>query len=341
MSGIWLKPKSLINELLEQSGFKSGVCLKYADMKDFLDEESQIILEKNLNSMIRIRPEEYESIYYDILKGVGYLPKEERVPDAYNINLYHKYKNNPKKLKLHTAIYQIYHSVLKQELDLTSKDSNKKKIDILPFILKAFKQHGKSGVEMMEEILSNAITYQQINPWSSVRRIDWRDTIDLKDLFDSESLSTQYGNFIDQRYINYLSNNLDKLGLIHWQKFEALTCEYFDKRGYDVEISAGRNDDGIDARVWKKGETANSPLLVVQCKRQKEKIDKTVIKALWADADNERAESGLIVTTSEVSIGAKQTCEARGYSIKYAEGTNLKNWLTNMRTPLYDPDLFR
>ena len=34
-----------------------------------------------------------------------------------------------------------------------------------------------------------------IEPWSEVRYVDWKDTVELSQLFTSESLSTFYGNF--------------------------------------------------------------------------------------------------------------------------------------------------
>ena len=124
------------------------------------------------------------------------------------------------------------------------------------------------------------------------------------------------------------------MGEINWRKFEALTCEYFKKQGYHVEIGRGRNDGGIDARVWKfKEDKGNPPMIIIQCKRQKSKIEKVVVKALWADMVYEKAESGLLVTSSQVSKGAITDCIARGYNIRFAERDTLDNWIKTMRTP--------
>lgn len=54
-----------------------------------------------------------------------------------------------------------------------------------------------------------------------------------------------YGTFIDQRYLNNLSINTDKLDLMHWRQFEALTAEYFERKGYRVDIGSGRNDGAL------------------------------------------------------------------------------------------------
>ena len=58
-----------------------------------------------------------------------------------------------------------------------------------------------------------------------------------------------------------------------------------------------------------------------------------IVKALWADVVAEGAKSGLIVTTTSLSPGAKKTCVARGYPIDEANRQSLANWLSAMRSP--------
>ena len=174
----------------------------------------------------------------------------------------------------------------------------------------------------------------QISPWAGFHNITWKDQKKLEELFKSESLETEYGSFFDQRFIHYLINNFDDISKIHWRQFEALACEYFDKLGYHVEIGPGRDDGGIDLRVWDDKATKKGPAsILVQCKRQKRKIEKVVVKALWADIIEEKAKSGLIVTTSSISPGAKEVCNARKYNIDEANRETLKKWLWAMREP--------
>jgi restriction system protein len=73
--------------------------------------------------------------------------------------------------------------------------------------------------------------------------------------------------------------------------------------------------------------------MLVQCKRQKAKIEKVVVKALWADVVAEGAESGLIVTTSSLSPGSANICKARAYPIEQANRETLKTWIQQMKTP--------
>jgi restriction system protein len=143
-----------------------------------------------------------------------------------------------------------------------------------------------------------------------------------------------YGSFFDQRFINYLSANFEKIGEIHWRQFEALAAEFFVRSGYEVDSGPGRIDGGIDIRVWKaKSLATDPPAMLVQCKRQKEKIGKVIVKALWADVVDEGASSGLIVTSSTLSPGADTVRRARSYPIHVAARATLRSWVEQLRNP--------
>jgi restriction system protein len=155
--------------------------------------------------------------------------------------------------------------------------------------------------------------------------------LQLKELFDSEGLSPKHGEFVDQRFIAYLNRDFTSIDRINWRKFEGLAAELFARAGFHVEVGPGRNDDGVDVRVWPdQGTASGPPALLVQCKRQKEHVDKIVVKAPWADIQHEKARSGLIVTTTKLSPGAEKVCSARAYPIKVAERTTLASWIEAM-----------
>lgn len=162
--------------------------------------------------------------------------------------------------------------------------------------------------------------------------MEWKDQIELKQLFEGELLNSAYGSFFDQRYIDFLHRNFEKIDAVHWRKFEHLTAEFLDREGYEVALGPGRGDDGVDVRAWLK-DSREAPHIIVQCKRQKDAVPKVVLKALYADLLHENAASGLIVTTSHVSPGANDTRTARAYPIEVADRTSLKDWLAKMRTP--------
>ena len=122
---------------------------------------------------------------------------------------------------------------------------------------------------------------------------------------------------------------------MYWRKFEQLTAEFFDRTGYKVELGPGRNDDGVDVRIWKESQDKDSecPDCIIQCKRQRDKIEKIVVKGLYADVQFYGARRGLLVTTSELSRGARQTMRLRGYPVEEVNGTQLYRWLKELHVP--------
>ncbi|WP_408895289.1 restriction endonuclease [Paenibacillus taichungensis] len=215
-----------------------------------------------------------------------------------------------------------------------NKSSKNKEIDPSTFVETIITKHGKPGFNMAMEVMGSTIAQQHLSPFSRIRRIDWKDTAELANLFKSGSLETQYGTFFAQRYIDFLGQNFEQISDIHWRKFEALTCEFFERHGYYVEIGPGSNDGGIDARAWQIDPNADGPpAILIQCKRRKDKVDSGVVKALYADVLHENAGRGLIVTTSGLSPSADEVRHAREYPIDQADRSTLKKWIEVMRTP--------
>jgi len=328
MGSVWLPRIELITSASEIVGYKAGLCLNQSEMAKFIPESCLSYWDGPSEATLRIRSEEFEDLVQSILYGVGYISDPH--PDPLGISLIHKYKNDEDKFRILEDVMRLRNEWMKKVL-MTTKS---KSIDPTPFILEAIKKHGSIGGRIATEIINGIVEYQHGNPWSTFRRVEWVDVAELKDLFISESLNTFYGSFIDQRYIDYLERNFDDIDSLNWRKFEALTCEFFKREGYYVEIGKGRDDDGIDARVWPSKESVfQPPVILVQCKRSKKKVSKTVVKALWADVEYEKAGSGLVVTTSSISPGAKKSCKARGYKIDEADRDTLRAWVQKMRTP--------
>lgn len=330
MGAIWVKRNSLIGSTSEIIGYKSGLGLTKEELNDIIPNNLQRIWFGEDNQLLRIRSEEFEDLISHLLYKVGNIGTPSIISPT--ITLFKKYKEDPEKL-------EIYHELMKKFLDfmkIETRNDNQNKnktIDPTPYVDKAKEKYGLDGLVISIEIIEGFNLQLHKSPWGIFRQVEWIDVAQLKELFESESLETLYGKFIDQRYIDFLSQNFDSLDKIHWRKFEALTCEFFEKAGYYVEIGEGRDDDGIDARVWTECEVSGPPTILVQCKRYKSKIEKMVVKSLWADMLEYEAKSGLIVTTSSLSPGAEKVCTARGYSIGQANRNSLKEWLRVMRTP--------
>lgn len=329
MGGIWLRRAELIGQAAEIIGYKSGLALTEDELIEHAPVDMAPLLVGSGDEMLRLRSEEVEQLIAAVLNRLGHVATSSIMP--FTVVIYHRYKNTP---LLDAAL-----TLTQQFVEFAAEAGRApaaagKDIDPTPFAEHAFSEFGADGLKLALDIMNEFNNSMFRSPWTKARRVDWQDSADLKELFQSESLETQYGAFIDQRFIDYVAANFDAIDGVNWRKFEGLTGEYFARLGYHVELGQGRDDNNVDARVWIPGEDrSHPPAIIVQCKRQKEKVEKVVVKALYADVLAEKAASGLIVTSSSLSPGARAVRTARGYPIDEADRPALREWIETMRTP--------
>ncbi|GAA2321729.1 hypothetical protein Scani_00620 [Streptomyces caniferus] len=200
-------------------------------------------------------------------------------------------------------------------------------------VAEALRLHGRDFADAVAAVVDEMQFRAARSPIVLGLRRNWDDILDLSELFSSESVMASYGRFFDQRFVNYLAANYEAIGSIHWRKFEGLVAEYFHRAGFQVEIGPGRNDNGVDIRVWDESLTADvsPPTLLIQCKRVRREIDKVVVKALAADVAWEGAQQGLLVATAEWSPGAREVVRSRSYQVTEVNRVALQMWLEEMR----------
>lgn len=330
MGSIIFGPKVLPDNLTEIAGYKAGLAMSIEEICDHLTGTSFPDAVRNgETSGVRLRSEEYEDLYYNLLHRIGYTGDLYRGPGIEQARLFHRFKANTVELEFYMQVS----STMTHLMRIGIQNGDPKPTDPRVVLAKVNKMFGVAGVRIAIE------TYEIINrgirmsPHRDIGK-EWVNPLELKGLFKGTNQQPEKGRFIDQRYIDYLSNNHDRIGGMHWRQFEKLTAEFYERDGYKVDLGPGSGDDGVDVRVWKPDANPDdSPLCIIQCKRQKDKIEKVVVKGLHADVQFERAEYGVIVTTSELSPGAKTTISARGYDIQAVERNGVKGWLTKLRTP--------
>jgi restriction system protein len=333
MGGMWFDPEVLGDSLSETAGYKSGLALSIEEMCDHLVGTGyEDTLCSSETHSVRIRSEDYDDIFYKLLHRIGYT-KEEYNGDVTGIGLFHKYRGTklePINEGVQKLFVEIWPLIMQKKMD-----SGSKLLDPTPYVKSAFDKYGRVGVDMAMEQIKVMDQGMGLSPHSGMRYKEWNNIETLKSLFKGGSGSPEEGKFIDQRFINYLHANQERLTEMHWRKFEELTAEYFDRQGFTVELGPGSGDDGVDVRVWKEGQDENedTPHIIIQCKRQKKKIEKVVIKGLYSDMKFFKSDYGLIVTTSELSPGSRETITARGYSIEEVDNSGVKSWLTALQKP--------
>lgn len=317
------------DHLHELIGYKAGIAVSIEQICDLLLNTpfpDDIVNSERYG--LRIRSEDYESLYYSLLYKIGVTDKPYKgLIEIFDISKKHRKLYGD---KFAEDIFEIYQSNMADKNNISTKNG-KRLLDLTKMLKETESKLGVSGVAALSEYIIEFDRLQSFNPHSVYRWKEWSNVVSLSDLFERHN---KVGNsqFFDQRFIDFLSVNQEKLGKIHWRKFEELIAECFTQFGFEVELGPGSNDNGVDLRVWQEKKTS-APEFIIQCKRQKEKIDKVTIKGLYADVLHENAKQGLLVTTSELSIGAKNTIKARAYPIAEVNGDKVKDWLFELRTP--------
>ena len=332
MGGISFSAQQLPDLLSETAGYKAGLTLSVEQMCDlFSGTEYADMIQQAEKHGIRLRSEDCEELFYALYHCIGHTEERYQGFGVESARLFHKYKGDPIALKLFTDVSNLF--IKRWETLLEDAHANGlTSLDPEPLLREAKKKFGTAGLKIMLERIEIMERAQRLSPHSMPRYIESSSILTLDGLFDGSAPAPEFGTYIDQRYINFLYKNPNKLTSMHWRKFEELTSEFFYREGYQVELGPGSDDDGVDVRIWNaKDVTSNPPLCIVQCKRTKEKVDKLVIKGLHADVEYFNAKQGLIVTTSELTPGARATITTRGYPIEEVNKTGVYEWLKKLR----------
>lgn len=331
MGSINLTRETALDFLTETVGYKAGLVLTTDKLAELLADYDEGLAARIADPSIlgfRFHSSEVQDIVAYLLYKVGNI--EDPSTTIGTIQLFHRVKDSPFDL----ACYQHVMGCYTNFIDDVMKDPppHGTALDPEKFMRASMDPFGQTGLDMAMEVIKSVNHHLHISPWGTIRSVDWVDAIELEDLFKSEDLTTQYGRFFDQRFIDYLEANFEQIGNIHWRKFEGLAAEYFDREGFVIDVGPGRNDDGIDLRVYPaEQDTSAPPLMIVQCKRQKDKIGKALIKSVYADVLHEKAESGLIVTSSYLAPGAEKMKTARNYPVEMADRDSLREWVAKMK----------
>lgn len=322
MGAIWYRRIEFAATISELAGYKSGLALTKQQITEHVPEFDRWF-DGDDDHQIRIRAEEVGELFGNLLFALG----SAHTPGITipGLSLTHKYKSDPDKIDLCANVVQMFGTWVRSQTT---------RYDLGQFVQLAAQKLGSEAGTIAAELARETMESVHKGPWNVYRKVEWKDQAELTNLFDSEKLGSSHGRFFDQRFIDYLHRNFESVDQINWRQFEGFAAEFFVRAGFRVEVGPGRNDNSVDLRVWRSDDPLEAPpALIVQCKRQKDRVGKIVVKALWADVAHERAESGLIVTTSAFSPGARKVCTARAYPVIEANRETVRRWIKAMRTP--------
>lgn len=330
MGAIHWSLENFINTILDIVVIKTGLVISEDYLLEILEEEfpgdrTFLNYEERKKHGVRIRSEEFDFYCWQIRQRLGELDKDIRpylLGDIDSMMEWHEKGYDPIK------VAQRITEVMGENYD----KENPTLIDPRPVLDKVISEN-IAPIELVLEMFKSIVDSQKLsNTIFPVEQILWDGGIDLNDLFDKESLPKISDEFIEQKFINYLEANPDKLEKMHWRNFERLTAEFFKRQGYEVELGPGVNDGGIDVRVFDKKDKSK-PYIIIQCKRHKEsnQVKIETVKSFYTDVEFEGAKKGLIATTSKVAVGGKKVVSIRKYPLQFAENEEIKNWVEKMK----------
>ena len=311
--------------LSEDSGVRSGFALTEAQMLAHLPAEHSLRDGLERDVAMRVSSDTYENTVGDLLFALG--ATEQPGMPTLGMRLMNLLEKEWRSLFTIRGLLQ-FEAIANHYLQLRNRGDGEQAA-----IFAELKEMaaGKAGVM---DALVEAMTYHLAFCPFFTRDVPLSDRLALDALFESEQLPAGDDCYFDQRFINYLDSRPERLKDMHWRQFEGLTAEWFQRNGYEAELGPGRNDGSIDVRLWQREAVPGAPpAVIVQCKRQQRKVERVVVKALYADMLAEGAGAGLIVTTSDISPGAASDINARAYPITAANRAQVHRWIAEMRKP--------
>lgn len=329
MGAIIWRLESVINTMLDIVVIKSGLVISVDYLLEILHQEypnSQIFKDyiSNKEKVVRIRSEDFDEYCWSIRKKLGELDSNASPLFLGDIENFFEWERKGYNI---LSVHKRFFVLMKEAYD----PKNPQLIDPTPIVAKIIAEQ-IAPIEVVLNALQNILHNQTMsNSIKPVEEILWDGGIDLNSLFQQEHIPLSENKFIDQKLINYLSANPEKLEYMHWRNFERLTAEFFNRQNYSVELGPGTNDGGVDVRVYDTMDKTK-PYIIIQCKRHKEsnQVKIETVKSFYTDVDFEGAKKGLIATTSSIALGGKKVVAIRKYPLEFAENEEIKSWVNKM-----------
>ena len=163
-----------------------------------------------------------------------------------------------------------------------------------------------------------------------------RNPEDTEEIIDSHDLLSPQGAHlfkidvenINEELIKYFARHPDRLHTLSPRKFEELVAELFKDMGYDVELTLISKDGGFDIRAVRKT-GVGCGLTLIECKRysHRNKVGVEIVRGLYGVVEQERATSGLVVTTSYFTKGAVEYQQDLQYRMALADRDRLQQFM--------------
>ncbi|PFU64047.1 hypothetical protein COK90_08820 [Priestia megaterium] len=137
---------------------------------------------------------------------------------------------------------------------------------------------------------------------------------------------------VNNELIKYLAKKPQIMRDMDPRKFEELVAELFSNKGYEVTLTQRTRDGGKDLYAIKK-DIVGTTLYVVETKRysQTNKVGVDLVRGLYGVKSAERANVGVLVTTSSFTKDAIKFASPLKYELSLRDYNDLKKWLADYK----------
>lgn len=113
------------------------------------------------------------------------------------------------------------------------------------------------------------------------------------------------------------------------RRFEELVAKIFEDQGYEVSLTPEKKDGGYDI-LCRSNEKLLNLLFLVECKKyaKNRPVGVEVVRGLFGVTEMQKANFGMIVTTSSFTKGAQMEKLQMGSRMNLKEFDDLKKWLS-------------
>lgn len=144
---------------------------------------------------------------------------------------------------------------------------------------------------------------------------------------ESESIVIDESRRIQKVLYDIYKDNNNLLTLNCWD-FEEMVAELLSKQGYKVELTQKTKDNGYDIIALMNIKMQTPLKFLVECKRYvHRKVGIEVIRSFKEVIDTEKANRGIIVTTSYFTKGALQKQAEIPYLLDYRDKDKVIEWV--------------
>lgn len=133
---------------------------------------------------------------------------------------------------------------------------------------------------------------------------------------------------INDDLLALLRNDPSAMRKMRPRDFEKLIAELLGRAGYETELTPASNDGGVDIYAA-KNDGLGRFLYLVECKRYGEDnpVGVQIVRSLYGVVQQERANGGIVVTSSRFTTGAKAFTSEVKYQMHLHDYINIQKWL--------------